>query len=349
MKRIAMMISGFVLASSLATAQAATGDQLYAHPGQRVNAGSTKLNFYCTGSGTPTVVFDAGWQDWSPSWLLIQPVIARHTRTCTYDRAGYGFSEAGPMPRTSVEIAKELHTALHNAGIPGPYLLVGHSFGGYTIRTFADLYMPEVYGEVFVDAVDFDVASPKEIAVADGNHATAVRALIQCRDALAHHRQLPPIPMTGHSYVPAPNTPCTHQFFRGLPMEEWSTQLNAAVLHLADTRVASYDAAISEMQNMPADTTWLIEHRRSFGDRPLVILTAQNHHYDNAKTPPAIHKKHLASEHEHTLTQARLLPLSTDVEQVLVPDSGHYIQLDQPQVVIDAILGELPKRRHGAP
>ncbi|MER3546213.1 MAG: hypothetical protein C4338_00910, partial [Rhodanobacteraceae bacterium] len=260
---------------------------MYARPGRLVNAGPTKLNFYCQGTGSPTVVFDAGWQDWAPSWVLIQPVIARHTRACTYDRAGYGFSEAGPMPRTSVEIAKELHAALHNAHIPGPYLLVGHSFGDYTFRAFADLYMPEVYGEVFVDIEAFDVASPKEIADAERGHAVAVRALTQCRNALTDHQPLPPIPMTGHSYVPAPNTPCTRQFFRGLPMTEWSPELNAAVLHLANTRVAAFDAAISEMQNMPADAKWLVEHRRLFGDRPLVILTAQNHHYDDAKTPSA--------------------------------------------------------------
>jgi len=348
-RRATLVLLAFTFAACFSTAQAATNDAMYAHPGRRANAGSIQLNFYCTGTGSPTVVFDAGWQDWSPSWVLLQPVIARHTRTCTYDRAGYGFSEAGPMPRTSVEIAKELHAALHNAHIPGPYLLVGHSFGGYTIRTFADLYTPEVYGEVFVDIEAFDVASPKEIADAERTHAVAVRALIQCRNALASRQPLPPIPMTGHSYVPAPNTPCTHQFFRGLPMKQWSPELNTAVLHLADTRVASFDASISEMRNMPADATWLVKHRRSFGERPLVILTAQNHHYDNAKTPPAVRQKHLASEHEHALTQAKLLSLSTNAKQVLVPDSGHYIQLDQPQIVIDAILGELPKHASQTP
>ncbi len=347
MKCIAAAFLVFAFAAPIAATQAATGDQLYAHPGKLVNAGPTKLNFYCTGSGSPTVVFDAGWEDWAPSWVLIQPVIARHARTCTYDRAGYGFSEVGPMPRTSVEIAKELHAALHNAHIPGPYLLVGHSFGGFTIRAFADLYMPEVYGEVFLDIADFDVASPEENAATERQHAVAIRALIQCRDALANHQSLPPIPMTGHSYVPAPNTPCSHQFFRGLPMKEWSPELNAAVVHIVGTRVAPYDAALSEMRNMPADETWLIKHKRSFGDRPLVILTAQNHHYDNAQTPPAIHEQHLASEHDHALTQAKFLPLSKDAKQVLVPDSGHYTQLDQPQIVIDAILGELPKHASG--
>lgn len=343
MKRIATVALVFAFAVSAASAQPATGDQIYAHPGQRVNAGPIKLNFYCTGSGSPTVVFDAGWEDWSPSWMLIQPVIARHTRTCTYDRAGYGSSEAGPMPRTSFEIANELHAALHNAHIPGPYLLVGQSFGGYNIRTFADLYMPEVYGEVFVDVEDDDVASAKLRAKDYRGWKIDGQGLTACRAALVNHQPLPPIPSVGHSYTPAPNTPCSHQFFRGLPMKEGAPELNAAVLHIANTRVALYDASISEMQNIPADTDWLVAHRRSFGSRPLMILTAMNHHYDNAGIPPAVHKQHMADEREHALTQARLLSLSTGAKQVLVPDSGHYIQLDQPQIVIDAIVGELPK------
>lgn len=349
MKSIVASMLVFAFAALIASAQAATGDQVYTHPGLLVNAGPTKLNFYCMGSGTPTVVFDAGWEDWSPSWILIQPVIARHTRTCTYDRAGSGFSDAGPMPRTSVEIAKELHTALHNAHIPGPYLLVGHSFGGYDIRAFADLYMPEVYGEVLVDIEDDDVASAKLRAHDYHEWSINGKGLTACRNALANHQPLPPIPTSGHSYTPAPETPCSRQFFRGLPMKEWSPELNATVMHIADTRLALYDASISEMQEIPADTNWLIAHRRSFGDRPLVVLTAQNHHYDNAQTPLAVHAKHMTTEHEHALTQARLLPLSSDAKQVLVPDSGHYIQLDQPQIVVDAILGELSKHGNGAP
>ncbi|MGB6485713.1 MAG: alpha/beta hydrolase [Steroidobacteraceae bacterium] len=349
MKRIAAVALALAFAASLACAQAGIGDRIYAHPGRLVNAGPTKLNFYCAGSGTPTVVFDAGWEDWSPAWVTIQPVIARHTRTCTFDRAGSGFSEPGPMPRTSVEIAKELHAALHNAGIPGPYLLVGHSFGGYDIRAFADLYMPEVYGEVFVDIEDDDVASAQLRAKDYREWIIDGQGLIACRKALANQQPLPPIPSSGHSYTPAPNTPCSHQFFRGLPMKEWSPELNAVVLHIANTRVALYDAAISEMQEIPADTNWLIAHRRSFSNRPVVILTAQNHDYDNAKTPPAVHKKHLAYEREHALTQARLLSLSTNAKQVLVPDSGHYIQLDQPQVVVDAILSEFPRRKSATP
>ena len=106
------------------------------------------------------MVFDSGLEDWAPAWSKVQPQIAKLTRACSYDRAGAGFSDPGPMPRTSLRIAKELHTALHGAGIAGPYILVGSAFGGDNVRTFAVLYMDEVAGMVMVDA-DFTDLEPK--------------------------------------------------------------------------------------------------------------------------------------------------------------------------------------------
>jgi pimeloyl-ACP methyl ester carboxylesterase len=135
------------------TASTVAGDTVYARPGQLVSAADgARLNFYCMGSGSPTVVFDSGWEDWAPAWSKVQPEVAKWTRTCSYDRAGAGFSDPGPMPRTSVRIAQELRTALFNAGVKGPYILVGSAFGGDNVRTFADLYMDEVAGLVMVDA-----------------------------------------------------------------------------------------------------------------------------------------------------------------------------------------------------
>ena len=334
-----------LLCITVAIAHGVPGDERYAAPGQLVYAGGTELNIYCMGSGSPTVVFDAGWEDWSPTWSAIQPAIASHTRACAYDRAGSGFSLPGPMPRTSKEIARELHAALHEAHIQGPYLLVGHSFGGYNIRAFADLYMPEVYGAVLVDIESGDIEPAKDQATDNREMKEAVVELTQCRDAVASRQPLPPIPASEDP--PAPNMPCSNQFFRTLPMKEWSPDLNAAVLRIANTRAALYDAVIAEMQVMPADAKWLVRHRRTFGARPIRILTAQNHFDDNDKTPPALHRKHLAYERGWARTQRRLLSLSTDSKQVLVPHSDHYIQFDQPKVVIDAILGELQGRGQG--
>src|SRR5437868_13897628 len=143
MKALVAAVSACLLLGVQEAARAAAGDEVYARPGQLVAADGTRLNLYCLGSGSPAVVFDSGWEDWAPVWTIVQPEVAKFTRACSYDRAGAGFSDPGPMPRTSVRIAAELLTALHNAGIAGPYILVGSAFGGDNIRTFADLYMRE--------------------------------------------------------------------------------------------------------------------------------------------------------------------------------------------------------------
>src|SRR5437588_11769287 len=156
----AVLVSAIAVCGQHATSGASSpADILYAQPGQLVDVGGFRLNLYCTGSGSPTVVFDSGYEDWAPAWSTVQPKIAKWTRACSYDRAGAGFSDPGPMPRTSVRIAKELHTALHRAGIAGPYILVGHAFGGDNVRTFSVLYMDEVAGMVMDDA-DFTDLEP---------------------------------------------------------------------------------------------------------------------------------------------------------------------------------------------
>ena|SRR5215469_143755 len=118
----AALLVMFVLAVQLVAQSTAPADIVYASHGQLVDAGGFRLNLYCMGSGSPTVVFDSGWGDWAPAWSRVQPEIAKWTRACSYDRAGTGFSDPGPMPRTSVRIAKELHNALHHAAIGGPYI-----------------------------------------------------------------------------------------------------------------------------------------------------------------------------------------------------------------------------------
>jgi pimeloyl-ACP methyl ester carboxylesterase len=108
-----------------------------------VDIGGYLLKINCTGNRSPTVILEAGLGDVSIEWSRVQPEIAKFARVCSYDRAGYASSDAGPMPRTSVQIAKELHT---------PYLLVGHSFGGYNVRVFNGNYPGEVTGIVLVDS-----------------------------------------------------------------------------------------------------------------------------------------------------------------------------------------------------
>jgi pimeloyl-ACP methyl ester carboxylesterase len=333
---IAAVLFGVLAYTSSALAAAPDGAR-YAQPGELVDVGGHRLNLYCTGGGGPTVVFDSGWEDWAPAWVIVQPAIARYTRACTYDRAGSGFSDPGPLPRTSVRIADELHAALHAAHIPGPYILVGHSFGSYNTRVFADRYMPEVAGLVLVDGENGDVETPAQRASDDREYPSITRELLQCRNALESGRALPKLP------TPKTKPPmyCNQQFFRGIPERKFSAALNATILDITKTKMPLYTDVVSEMAEMPWDERYLIAHRRSFGSRPVRVLTAQNHHYDTAKTPPALHRKHLQEEREEALTQARWLSLSSNAKQIFAYKSGHYIELDQPDIVIRAIRDEL--------
>src|SRR5436190_4265400 len=195
---------------SAADASPTAGDAVYARPGQLVSAADgARLNLYCMGSGSPTVVFDSGWGDWAPAWSKVQPEIAKWTRACSYDRAGTGFSDPGPMPRTSVHIAEELRTALRRAGIGGPYILVGSAFGGDNVRTFADLYMNEVAGLVLDDADPTDVEPTSMREEEHRGHAGIPSDLRDCRNLIAERKPLP-------AQAARPGRPpqtCAEQFF----------------------------------------------------------------------------------------------------------------------------------------
>lgn len=117
----------------------------------RVDAGGPTLRMLMAGSGNSTVVFESGAGGPLETWLRIQPDVSKFAKTISYDRAGNGLSQKGPVPRDGRRIATELHTALHNAHAPPPYILVGHSLGGAYIRVFAGLYPDEVAGLVLVD------------------------------------------------------------------------------------------------------------------------------------------------------------------------------------------------------
>ncbi len=124
--------------------------------GRSVQVGQVKLNLNCTGTGSPRVILESGAGMSSIGWIMIQPEIAKFTRVCSYDRAGYGWSDPGPEPRTSLQIAKELKLLLDIAGERGPYILVGPSFGGFIVRVFAGQYPTDAAGIVLVDAMHED-------------------------------------------------------------------------------------------------------------------------------------------------------------------------------------------------
>ena len=143
-----LMLVGYIYEPIAEAADA----KAYPPPGQMVDVGGYSLHINCTGEGSPTVVIESGWGDSSAGWAWVQPEVAKTTRVCTYDRAGMGWSESSPEPRMAREYAKELHTLLAKANEPGPYVLVGHSMGGFTILVYAHDYPDEVSGLVLVDS-----------------------------------------------------------------------------------------------------------------------------------------------------------------------------------------------------
>jgi pimeloyl-ACP methyl ester carboxylesterase len=126
--------------------------RLYQPPGKLVDIGGTKLHLYCSGSGSPTVVLDYGLEGSYLDWRLVQPEVARFTRVCSYDRGGYGWSDPSPKPRTPTAMMQELHALLAAAGEKSPYILVGHSYGGFDVLTYAHEFRSDTAAVVLVDS-----------------------------------------------------------------------------------------------------------------------------------------------------------------------------------------------------
>jgi pimeloyl-ACP methyl ester carboxylesterase len=127
-------------------------------PGWLVDVGGHRLHIWCSGAGDPTVILESGLGGSSVVWGFVQPEVARFARVCSYDRAGIGYSDSGPSPRTARRLARELAELLDRSGIRGPVVLVGASLGGFIMRVFASEHGERAAGLVLVDASHEDQA-----------------------------------------------------------------------------------------------------------------------------------------------------------------------------------------------
>lgn len=291
---------GLILAGAVYETLAEQADiQAYPPPGQMIDVGGYRLHINCTGTGTPTVVIDAGLGDWSLAWSVVQAEVAETTRVCTYDRAGMGYSEAGPRPRSAEQIAIELHALLERADIAGPYVMVGHSLGGLPVRVFVDKYPADVAGVVLIESM-----SPRQMI------GTSDQLALET-DASSGGSAIP-ASLARIGLVRALAGPLG--FVRDLPPEARSAFIAFSAIPRSVQAWADESAALQLSLVQAAAVT-------TFGDVPLTVLTGG-----------------LSQFTDWQAMQVELLQLSSNSQQTVVENSGHNIQMDQPQAAVEAIV-----------
>jgi pimeloyl-ACP methyl ester carboxylesterase len=277
-------------------------------PGQWTDINDYSLHIYCTGEGSPTVVLEAGLNDFHVTWARVQPEVAQSTRVCSYDRAGLGWSQPSPNPRTSSVMAEELHTLLRNTGIEEPYILVGHSFGGIVVRSFARQYPSVVAGMVLVDSA-YEEQTSRLPLLWDA-----------AEELIAQFRTLSFMSTSGLMALSPTSIPN-----RRLPEDAYRQY--QAVLATTDY----FNGAIAETSAFYSATPQ--PKPMSLGDLPLVVL---RHGIPDAAVDKGTQQ--IQFEQEWARMQDELARLSSNSRQIIAGQSGHYIQLDQPEIVIDSIL-----------
>jgi len=245
-----------------------------------VDIGGRRLYIKCMGAGSPTVILEHGMATESDSWAQVQQAVARFTRVCAFDRAGRGKSDPAPKPRTSEDMVADLHPLLANAHVPGPYILVGNSLGGFNARLYTHEYPDEVVGVVLVDSMHPDQFTRFEQA-------------------------LPP---------ETPQDPEGLKMFRQSFTRDYKDPTK---------NPEGFDQLTSHEQVRPVT---------SLGDVPMVVLASGTFLLTMPEPRSASHMHNLWQGLQRDLAQ-----LSSNSKFVAVEDSGHFIQVDRPQVVVDAI------------
>jgi pimeloyl-ACP methyl ester carboxylesterase len=275
------------------------------------------------GSGAPTVVFESGLGDGASSWRKVQAQIARTTRACSYDRAGYGGSDVAAGARDLDAEQADLAALLKAARLSGPFVLVGHSLGGGIVRQYAYRHRRDVAGLVLVDTsvehqnARFAAVAPGFLAMQAATYEDARR----CADKLDRGPLTLGTPEAAGCLRPPPADMPPE-----LVKQYWAYAQSPARLR---TMVAEFDALSSGADDREADAA-----RRPLGDLPLVVLTAAN----TAKQPMFAPAQQQAMSAVWMTLHDDMARLSTRGRNRLVPDSSHYIQNDQPQTVIETVL-----------
>lgn len=282
-----------------------------APPGKLVDIGGRRLHLHCTGSGSPTVVLEAGASAFAIDWALVQHEIAKTNRVCSYDRAGSGWSD--PVTEGSRgDVALDLHAALQAGGEKPPYVMVGASMGGLYVRLYQDRYPDEVVGMVLLDPSHED----RLFTMFEGKGVT-----IASLTAEQYRSVFRPGPVR----VPR-RSPQTGAPFDRLPRELYERRivLDRRLIESVP-EVVPFDAVISSAERERARLARLreigLKNAHPFGDRPLVVLS-----------------RGVDSSQEMRDVHASAARLSTNSRHTVVAGAGHEIHLFEPPAVIQAIM-----------
>ena len=294
--RIVCALASLVLLTCLRPASA--NDLLDSYPGRLVSIGTHALHIDCRGSGAPTVVLESGLGGFSLEWHDVAARVAQASRVCVYDRAGYGWSDTGPMPRTASVNAGELRTLLANAGERPPFLIAAHSYGGLVARAYAHDYPAEVRGVVLLDA-----ASPEQFEQLPD--AVLPRALLNAmrRGVRTASTQRPDLALPGH--------------------------LVTTAMHLMMLPKARL-AYASELQHFEASAGALARRMPATIDAPLVIVTRGRSEF--GASPAARDAERIWHDMQH-----RMLGLSVNADHWIAGGAGHSIHADRPDLAVLAI------------
>jgi pimeloyl-ACP methyl ester carboxylesterase len=316
LRRIAFLSAGFIFLIASAgllyrAIEARSDARRFKQEGRSVDIGGYKLNISCTGSGSPEVILESGLGGLANDWHPVQSGIAKFTRVCSYDRAGYGWSDPGPMPRTHTQIARELHTLLVNSGERPPYVLVGHSFGGTDVRIYNGLYPGEVVGMVLAEAGQEDVKYPPSIL------ALAKNDLKRRQSA---RRWAPLLYRSGISRFLARKD--IDDPAASLADQEW------AYLAIQPKFIAATTSEVEIQANNDA-----VRAAGTLGDKPLIVLTAGKGMFGL----PLTTQDWVDLRNRWVDSHMLLAHLSTRGKRIIVPDTGHMIPDERPEAIVNAV------------
>ena len=327
-----ILLTALIAAASGVNAQTETDPAPpFPPPGRLIDIGGWRLHLNCTGTSDrsqPVVILEPGIGDFSVEWSLVQPGVAGFARVCSYDRAGDGWSELGPHPRTMHQIVWELHTLLDKAAERPPYVLVGHSYGGWLVRLYQSTYPSEVAGIVLVEAgadnplrLTADGKAVHASELARGTPVPPLKTSTPLRES-----DVPPAAMSQMKRaVQQAATDANPGSRRRLPPDAQRMRAWA----LARWQHAAAGANPVEIEEILALRAERLKTDHVLGDLPLVVLTRG--------LPDETGPDARAQEEEHRKDHEAIATMSRRGELQIAAKSGHHIQLDEPELVIAAI------------